>query len=68
MRAAVRCPSGAFRHFLAGDCDLPAARIAGPALLGSRTFLGGTPSCYGGSLVVTQRGPTQIHMEARLPG
>jgi hypothetical protein len=41
-------------------CDLPAASTAGPALLGGRTFLGGAPSCYAGSLVVAQRGPTQI--------
>lgn len=42
------------------DCALPAATIAGTALVGGRTFTGGSTSCYGGSLVLASRGPAQV--------
>lgn len=41
-------------------CALPAAVTAGTAEVGGRTFRSGADSCYGGSLVLTQRGPTQV--------
>ncbi|HSP37333.1 MAG TPA: DUF4350 domain-containing protein [Frankiaceae bacterium] len=42
------------------SCVLPAAQTAGTARTGSRGYLGGSPSCYAGSLVLTQHGPTQV--------
>src|SRR4051794_7868182 len=36
-------------------CDLAAAVLAGRAEVGDRTFRGGSPSCYGGSLVLVDR-------------
>jgi hypothetical protein len=41
-------------------CGLAAAQVAGSALVGGRTYTGGTTSCYGGSLVVGQRGTTPV--------
>lgn len=41
-------------------CALPAATVAGAAEVGGRTYSGASTSCYGGSLVLSQRGAPQI--------
>ncbi len=42
------------------DCPLPAAQTAGRAEVGGRTYAGGSAACYGGSLVLAQRGTTPL--------